>query len=484
MKRIRYELTGGLEEMDLKSIRAQVLMVLDRVGVECPHERTLNRLSGDRGIRVEGNRVHFSPGLVERTMEDFRHAGPGREVPDEVTVAGPWNCFNIEDLDTGRVRASTADDVRAMFKLLGAAGGGPVMLGAVRGGPVSPVFPTDIAGPLQVLFVEKAGIELTGTNGSLLEFGDERMEELAIEMHKAAGRRYRMMIEFPISPLKFNPRGLDKIWRYKDRSDIDLYAAAAPIPQAGATAPRVLPGGIVQSVAETFAGAITVDRIAEGRIPVRPEFRLEISDLRHMTLAFGGAPEYLVTQMAVRDVYRHFTGNPRIECCFQSNAKRCDMQAMMDKTAWVIVHALGGFRDFWFGAGQLSMDEVFSPAQFVVDHELGRYATRLVRGVAYDDAPDAAFRVIAGAAPGGDYLTHETTIEALGDLFESDLFPRTSVDQWRAAGEPDLRSRAAAKARALIAKHEYRLDEKVRRELDRLWEKAKEMARDSDGHRA
>ncbi|MEK7474991.1 MAG: trimethylamine methyltransferase family protein [Candidatus Coatesbacteria bacterium] len=476
MKRIRYELAGGPDARDLEAVRGQVLEVLEKVGVDCPHERTLNRLAGDTGIRVDGSRVYFAPSLVDATIEAFRRAGPQRAVPDEVTIGGPWNCFNIEDMETGRVRASTSRDVREMFKLLYAAGGGPVMLGAVRGGPVSPVFPADIPGPLQVLYVEKAGIELTRTTGSLLEFGDERMEEIAIEMHKAAGRRYRMMVEFPISPLRFNPRGLDKIWTYRDRTDIDLYAAAAPIPQAGATAPRVLPGGIVQSVAETYAGAITVDRITEGRIPVRPEFRLEISDLRTMTTAFGGAPEYLVTQMAMRDVYRYFTGNPRIECCFQTNAKRCDLQAMMEKTSWVVVHALGGFRDFWFGAGQLSMDEVFSPAQFVIDLELGRYAARLVRGVAWDDEPGAAFRVIAEAAPGGDYLTHDSTMGALGDLHESDLFPRTSVAQWREAGEPDLRDRAIAKAKALIAGHDHRLDERVQRELDRLWAKAQALA--------
>jgi trimethylamine:corrinoid methyltransferase-like protein len=149
---------------------------------------------------------------------------------------------------------------------------------------------------------------------------------------------------------------------------------------------------------------------------------------------------------------------------------------MMEKTSWVVVHALGGFRDFWFGAGQLSMDEVFSPAQFVIDLELGRWATRLIRGVAWDDEPGAAARVIAEAAPDGDYLTHESTIGALGDLHESGLFPRTSVAQWREAGEPDLRVRAVAKAKALIASHDYRLDGRVQAELDRLWAKAQALA--------
>ncbi len=180
--------------------------------------------------------------------------------------------------------------------------------------------------------------------------------------------------------------------------------------------------------------------------------------------------------MAVRDVYRYFLGRPRIECCFQSNSRRCDMQAVMDKTALIMMHALGGFRDFWYGAGQLSMDEVFSPAQCVIDQELGRYATHLVQGVKYDTDPEAAFNVISEVGPGGNYLEHETTLGDLRAYFESDIFPRMNVDQWRAAGEPDVWSKAAARAKSLIANYRYELAPAVKRDLDRIWAKAKGTA--------
>lgn len=464
MKRLRYSLQGGLEEGDLRGIRAGILEVLDKVGVDCAHERTLKRMGAEKGVRVEGTRIRFSPDIVEAAMEKHRRSWPDRAVPEKITVTGAWNCFNIEDMDTGKVRASTAKDVREMWKFLA----------AVKGGPVCPVYPTDIHGPLQVLYVERTGIESTPTNGSLLDYNDERLQELAIEMYKAAGRRYRMMLEFPISPLRFNPEGLEKVWKYRERTDIDLYAASAPIPQAGVTAPMVLPGGLVQSIAESYAGVITVTALTEGKVPVIPEFRLELSDLRHMTLAYS-SPENLVTQMAVRDAYRYFTGHPKIECCFHSLAKRCDMQAVMDKTAWMVMHALGGFRDFWFGGGQLAMDEVFSPAQYVVDLEIARYAEHLVAGVQYDDAPGRAVEVISEVGPGGDYMTHDDTVENMGKLFESDIFPRTNVDQWRAAGEPDIRAKAVEKAKKLIAEHRFELDPKAKAELDRIWKKAEEL---------
>lgn len=464
MKRLQYELKGGLEEADLASIRSQILEVLEKVGVDCPHEKTLKRLGAEKGVRVEGVRIKFDPTLVNQVIEAHKKTGPSRQLPEKITVTGAWNCFNIEDMDSGAVRASTGADVREMWKLLG----------ALKGGPVCPVYPNDIHGPLQVLFVEKTGIESTDTNGSLLDYTDARLQELAIDMYKAAGRRYRMMIEFPISPLRFNPSELEKIWEYKDRTDIDLYAASAPIPMAGSTAPMVLPGGLVQSLAESYAGVITINALSEGKIPVHPEFRLEVSDLRHMTLAYS-SPESLITQLAVADACRYFTGSPRIDCNFQANAKHCDIQSAMEKTSWMLVHALAGFRNFWFGGGQLSMDEIFSPVQYVVDLEIARYVEHMVRGVPYDDSPGAAVKVISETGPGGDYMTHDTTIESMGSMFESDIFPRTSVGQWRAAGEPDVRQKAAEKARGLIRDYHHEIAPALQADLDRIWKKAESL---------
>lgn len=462
MKRLKYELTGGFDEKDLKSMHDQVLMVLDQVGIECPHERSLNRLKGEKGIAVEGSRVRFKPGLVNACMDRYRTGGGPAELPDEITLSGPWNCFNIEDLETGEVRRSTAADVKEMFKLLG----------ALQGGPVSPVYPTDVEGPLQLLFLEKAGIELTGSDGSRMEYTDDVLRELAIEMYRVAGRRYHLMVEFPISPLRINPLALDTIWKYAGREDIDLYAASAPIPQAGATAPLSPLAGFVQSVAETYAGCIVIDKITDGKTPVRPEFRLELTDFRHMTVAYG-APEEVLHQIAVRQVYRYFTGRPKIEHILQCNAKRCDLQAMMERTAWMTTHVLAGYRHFMYAGGQLSMDEVFSPAQYMIDLEIARYLTHLVRGVEFDENPAAAFETIKGVGPGGNYLDHDTTVDAFRKYYQPELFPRTNVDQWRAAGEPDLWRRAAAKARALIDGYAFSIDPGVQKELDRIYEKAR-----------
>lgn len=466
MKRIRYRLEGGLSETDLRQIHVEVLRVLDEVGVECNNPRALNILSGCEGIAVTAPRVRFSPGVVNAAIDQIRERDRNApEPPEHVSVSGPWNCFNIEDMATRRVRPSTAADVREMFKLLHVA----------KGGPVSPVYPTDIHPALQLLYLEKAGIELTDTDGSRMEFTDRRMLDFAIEMYKAAGRKMTLVVEYPISPLRMNPSGIDTILDCMNRTDVTLDCQTAPIPLAGCTAPLFAPGAIVQSIAESLAACIILDRISGGRLAGQLHFRVDIFDMHYMTTVFA-SPEHILYQLLLRDVAAYFTGNPKIDHYWCCNAKRCDIHAMLTRTAWILTLALAGYRRFWYGAGQLSMDEVFSPAQFIIDLEIARYVNHLIAGIDYDDAPNASFDAIASVGPRGDYLCHPSTLDSARTLFESDLFPRERVEQWRADGEPDPWAKAVEKAKAMIALHSHPIAPGVQDELDRIYAEAEAYA--------
>jgi trimethylamine:corrinoid methyltransferase-like protein len=60
----------------------------------------------------------------------------------------------------------------------------------------------------------------------------------------------------------------------------------------------------------------------------------------------------------------------------------------------------------------------------------------------------------------------------MSKLFDSDLFPRNSVEQWRALGEPDPWRMAAEKAKAMIASHNYAIEAGVQEELNRIYAQA------------
>lgn len=480
MKQIHFKLNGGLTENDLYGIHKQVLEVLEKVGVLCMHQKSLDVLSTYNGIEIIANRIHFKPYLVEEYIQKMRDEFKDKPVlSEEVTLHGPWNCFNIEDMDTAKIRPSTLNDVKQMFKLLqktrkGSNAGYPLderSQMALTG--ISPVFPTDVPPSMQLLALEKAGLENAETYGSCLDFNDDRMLEFCISMYKTAGRKYILNVQYPISPLKINHYGLECIWKNIDREGVHIIAAG-PIPQAGLTAPLSLPACLVQAAAETIAYYMVARLLFGNKVTCHPHFRLDLADMRSMVVAYG-SPDYHMLQLILNDVAEFYMQRPVIHHDFLCNALKLDIQAAHEKTAQLLMLALRGFRNFFLGAGQLGMDEIFSPACYLFDLEIINYVNHVIKGLKYDDST-SAFEIIKVGAQNGDYLTHDSTLENFRDLYDSNLFKRVHVESWKASGEPGIRETLITLAKALIKSCDYSLPSSVQTEIDRIYKEAEEYA--------
>ncbi|NIR02148.1 MAG: hypothetical protein GTN78_18460, partial [Gemmatimonadales bacterium] len=97
----------------------------------------------------------------------------------------------------------------------------------------------------------------------------------------------------------------------------------------------------------------------------------------------------------------------------------------------MLMLGLAGFRHFYMGAGQMSMDEIFSPAQFIIDMEIGRYVQHVLDGMKWSGSSEEIAEAVAEGVAEGNYLTHPTTLESLPDFFDSWLFRRDNVGRWR-----------------------------------------------------
>jgi len=118
------------------------------------------------------------------------------------------------------------------------------------------------------------------------------------------------------------------------------------------------------------------------------------------------------------------------------------------------------------------MDEIFSPAQFIIDMEIARYVQRVVDGVTWEGSANDIAKTIAEGAAEGNFLTHPTTLQMLPHMFESPLFRRDNVDQWRAAGQPTTERLALERARQAIESYTYQPPRGAQADLDRIFEKA------------
>lgn len=461
MERIRFGLSGGLSQSQVVMIHEAVLKILAETGLACAHEPTLEAVGETPGVRVEEGRLKFSAEVVEERIARARAAGRKHHPAERLRVTAPWTCFNIIDMESDEVRPSTARDAAAMLKLAASFN---------DDGP-PPVYPCDLDERIQVLWLEKACLELTpGFGGAMVSHEAETIRWIG-ELHAAVGRRYPLSLQFVISPLRLDHLALELFWRFKDDPLIEVEPSICPIPTGGMTAPLSAPGLLAQSIAESIGGMIVVDRLKligpEVLLPVRVDY----GDMRHLTVGYS-LPENVMIQVLLRDLAEHFGGYRLDAIYLNTNAKRADSFAAVDRMAYMLMLGLGGFREFYMGAGQMSMDEIFSPGQFMIDMEMGRYVERILEGMAWGGDVEGIARTVAEGVAEGHFLTHGTTLEALREMFDSRLFQRSNVGQWRAAGEPTIERLAVERAREAMASYHFELEAEKQAELERVFGEA------------
>lgn len=461
MERLQFSLFGGLSPAQLALLHEALLQILNEVGLACAHPRTVELVTASEGIRYEDGRLKFSPELVEAAIAQARLAGQKRQPTERVRVTAPWNCFNVIDMETDQVRASTAADCVEMLKLVASFN---------ESGP-PPVYPCDLDERIQVLWLEKLGIELApGFGGALVTHDPDTLRWIG-ELYAVVGRRYDAHYQYVVSPLTLDHAVLDLYWTFKDDPQVGAWPSLCPIPVGGLTAPLTTSGLLAQGLAESFGGLIVAQRLGTAGPDTVPALRVDFGDMRDLTVGYS-LPENVMLQVLLRDVAEHFCGFRKDDIYLNTNAKRPDAFAAVDRMGYMLLLGLAGFRHFHLGAGQMSMDEIFSPAQFILDMEMGRYVQQVLDGITWSgDAASITSTIRAGIAE-GSFLALDSTLDMLPELFDSTLFRRSNVGKWRAAGEPTVAQAALARAQEAIASYRYELDPAMQRDLDRVFAKA------------
>jgi trimethylamine:corrinoid methyltransferase-like protein len=162
--------------------------------------------------------------------------------------------------------------------------------------------------------------------------------------------------------------------------------------------------------------------------------------------------------------------------------KVADAQAAAEKAAIMSAGAFLGARHFG-SAGTLSLDEIFSPVQLLVDWEIRDWVQRAVRGldIAASDDQDAWLDEIRAGLQRGfmgldstlaDYMLSKETLDR-GLTWYPRFFLRNAIGAWDVAGRPELNDRLRDEVRARIARHDYELDADRRREVERIYRAAR-----------
>jgi trimethylamine:corrinoid methyltransferase-like protein len=456
---------------DLEGILDDALRVLEEIGVECAHEGLARRLAGWDGAFLAGDRVRFAGSQVRDYFEGRRISSPEppRDGDAAFSLEGCWAGLNYCDPETQQIRPATSAEAAQMARLWDARG----LSGIV------PLLPGDVPPALATIAAERIGVTNSRYLGGMLTVTDPEEVRFLIDMNLAAGRRYRLAEQVGISPLRLNVEGLEAALRFVDDPDVDVEVSGF-IPMAGATCPLDPRSAVVQAVAETLALEIVCAALGltstEGLEGEGLELRVEPFDFRYSSIVFG-SPEWCLYRALVLQMAEYLRGRRERYGRFRSVAKRPNAQSACERTGSVLWQALLGVRHFG-GVGQLSVDEVFSPQQAVLDREILSYVERVIAGLDLGSGEVDAVALIREGVEAGTFMgVADTAGRFRGFYHFPDIFRHWNLNTWRAEGEPAILDEAWARAREEMATSTFQLTDDQQKEVDIIYDRARRYLR-------
>jgi trimethylamine:corrinoid methyltransferase-like protein len=443
------------------------LRVLSEVGLSVEQDPLRRRLSDQDGVDLRAGRIYLAPWLVEAYVEDYRAARQSRggTIPQHARIHLSAGCCasHIADAATGLVRPITTTDLIDATRLI------DTLHDEAISGHV-PGFPQDVPAPLQALAEYKIGSWYSRFGGSFTAPCSLDGLEHLYEMHQVMGKPFRLPL-YVINPLKIMGDSLEAILHFLDRAD---GFSAGSMPLMGGTAPIHFVGAFVQAMAEAIGGFIVLRLLAPDK-PVSFGVMAFCLDMKYGSITYGSPEQNLcdLIKLPVNAFYGMTGGSTR---SIRTMAKRPGTQAAAEKGASAVVGALAGSRSF-MGAGTLSVDEVFSPEQLVIDREIADYALRVAQGFEFD-ADKLSVDVIAACVEDGAFLAHESTLAHYRDVYWAPrLFEHTMLGRWRELGERDVLDEAQAIVERRLASYDFELAPEKVQALDEIYAHAHDALR-------
>ncbi len=450
---------------NLEHIHEAALRILESIGLLVRAPQALEA-AARLGLTVQEQRVLFDRATVNAFVEEFRPVGARHAVPmqteeedpsPDILLAPCQYAVMVHDIETDAVVPFTTARLIEAAKLLDTL----TPYGVIAKTPGTPM---DVPGDLQPLLKYKIQALYCRHGRRPVELGTPRATPYLLDMAEALGHPVTVADVYVVSPLTLGGESFDCALEQRHRLQ-SLWVSN--MSSMSATAPIRLGEALALGVAEVVGAAILAREVVG--LPVDWSVRVTPFDPRAMCLTLGG-PEEFPLQWASDEVNAWYHGRQPGPPwgSLHSQAKLPDQQSAVERMTNLLLSALCGTRVFT-GIGRLSLDEVFSPEQAVIDLEIRDHVQRLLAGADGDCDPEACLAEVAAGLPGG-FLGLDSTAELYAQTYwRPRLFWRGMVNEWQAAQAPDLRARAKDLVRRQLKLHDFEPEPEVRRAVERIY---------------
>lgn len=447
-----------LTDEEIDRLHGAMVRILSRTGLAVESEDMRRSLAAD-GAQVDraSGRVRYAESTIEGFLGEAEKVDRDQWQPRLGTGVGIYQGWYLDPV-TGRLGEFTPGTLSGYVKLAQRLEGiGPVHLQNL---PTAAARRTE---PLELrLFAWQHGandcgsIQLLELCPFLLEMQQIRAESLGVPLAESfRGQAYL------VSPLRVPAAEAAQVMWFREHG---LRVHLGNMVTAGGTGPVTLAGAVALNLAECVAiGLIHRALFGERRWAVAGS--ITPLDMRTLLQAYG-RPEMALAGLANLQLARHYRVPGHVHAGL-TDAKRPTHEAAAQKllTAWPCILA-GGAR---IEPGLLSIDEVFSPIQMILDAELVSAIQRVLRGFAVDEET-LAVDLIDAVGPGGLFTDREHTVRHFRrEQWEPRIWSRHLVQGWLTGDCKVDTERALDRWHAIMASPD--LEPQMTPEVEqRLWE--------------
>jgi trimethylamine--corrinoid protein Co-methyltransferase len=283
-----------------------------------------------------------------------------------------------------------------------------------------------------------------------------------------------------ISPRSFDKRGLDIAYNLLDKG-IPMYVATMPV--AGISAPINMISTLLQSMFESFAGLTMLNLINDksfAYIPPDDVFEADPFDMKYSTFVYGSV-EFIRAQVFKGQLCKYYD-IPFVSKSMNAGGKKSDEQSASEVSAATLITAMLGARVFRTG-GCISACEISSAEQLVIDYEIMEYVKNLIKNEDFNEER-LMIDEIKAVGPGASYVSRMSTIKNFRrEYWEPELFTHSNLGQWLEFGSKSINQYANEIAKKRIASFDYQVNEDIKKELDSIYECAKNDQKLIDSYR-
>jgi trimethylamine:corrinoid methyltransferase-like protein len=292
------------------------------------------------------------------------------------------------------------------------------------------------------------------------------------ELCEAMGKPVSGLPIYVASPLNISGESLDISLAFAHKlKDVSFNS----MPSFGANTPLNMVAAYAQTVAETVGGAILFEELTG----VKTYFSTNIFpfDFYDMSMAFG-TPEKLLTEWTNMEVACRISGGEfkaAWHCDIHTMALRSGIQASVEKASLATAGAMRGASSFGC-SGTISMDEVFSPVQLLLDLEMIDHVQKIVDGMPADDFDGNLLDEVREGLK-NSYIMSDRSLDNMRDyVWQSKLFTRKTHGAYTSKPFPLDVEKAKLKIEAVMSRPPcWKLDDKLEAEAERIYKKALEI---------